>query len=140
MPDSQRSSLCAVLAGDLRLLLDYCLGDVLDNDEESAHQLKDLKLLSLGDETVGTMRLDASISPAGMPLPYFPTSVRCSLYESNPQKNTPRRYPVNPSAGNRCNMCGTTERKGCFLNITFSSTQVEDAYSLASRKLTTLCA
>lgn len=56
-------------AGDgtaLRLLLEYCLADVLDDDAESVRQLAYLPLLPLGDGSVGTIRLDASASLTGM--------------------------------------------------------------------------
>lgn len=58
----------------VRLLLEYCLADVLDDDGESVRQLAYLPLLPLGDGSVGTIRLDASASPAGTPsLPYITT-------------------------------------------------------------------
>ena len=48
--------LCAGDAGALQLLLEYCLGDVLDTDADSVAQLAGLPLLPLGDGSVGTIQ------------------------------------------------------------------------------------
>ena len=59
---SQTSVLVAAASDKLQLLLDYCLGDVLDDDAESVLQLVGLPLLPLGDGSVGTIQAAAPSS------------------------------------------------------------------------------
>ena len=54
-----RSFLIAAASDKLQLLLEYCLGDVLDDDAESVLQLVGLPLLPLGDGSVGTIQAAA---------------------------------------------------------------------------------
>jgi len=49
----------AAASDKIQLLLDYCLGDVLDDDPDSVLQLVGLPLLPLGDGSVGTMQAAA---------------------------------------------------------------------------------
>ena len=49
----------------IQLLMEYCLGDVLDDDADSVMQLVGLPLLPLGDGSVGTIQLAPSGKHAG---------------------------------------------------------------------------
>ena len=55
----------AVDKAKLQLLLEHCLGDVLDDDAESVAQLAGLPLLPLGDGSVGTIQLVPNGKRAG---------------------------------------------------------------------------